>query len=221
LEDEKMARTTRFIGSAGLIVVLAGCSTYSPRYRFTPVLAEFEVDAPGRENASVRAIAAVRGVRRADPDELIGESVEVRLRLENATGAPVTVTDEGLELLSGDLQSFARPHLKPGRTSVVSPGDSLLVTAWFPFPDGASRDELDLSTLILHWRVHLDDEAISGRATFSGTRVRRYPCYGRARYPCYGGHYFFYPRYHYRHRYGRGHHGHHHGFHGRHHGRHH
>lgn len=197
-----MQHSQRALGAAFLagLLLLGGCAAYSKHYRFTPELVETEAAVPGEDDALVRVLASVRGVRPANPEKQIGRSVEVRVRVENRADAPATLSAAGLELVSGDLQSFARPHVEPEGESRIPPGGSMLLTAWFPLPENGP-DDVDLRSLILNWTVHVGGEALSRSATFSG-RYEREPRYsGRYYYPYHG-----YP-YGHRSRYGHGLHG--------------
>jgi hypothetical protein len=164
----------------GLLLVsfLAGCSSYVDGYYYMPrpVIAELPATQPSQP-PPVTAFASIVGIRRQDQKAALPESVEVRLRLDN-NGPPTTTFDvRSLELTTGDLARFPPPLIQTSGPVVLMPGESALVTAYFPFPGGKSYNDFDLSSLQLRWAIMLGPQRIEQIANFRQEYPRYYYYY--------------------------------------------
>lgn len=132
-----------------LCALALGCqSTYNDDFKFTPYPAEVQA----REDAPVRALASVIGVRNENQKQGVPLSVETRLQLENRGDTPVTFDPSTLRLTSGSLSRFDPPLATPPDPVTLDPGGAATVTALFPFPGQRFR-AADLSGLNLEWTL--------------------------------------------------------------------
>lgn len=172
-----MLRTTPLL--AALALLLGACSTYDSRYQFRPRPAEVRFEVPGAEDATVRTLASIIGVRNPDRDAGVPAQVEVRLRLEAPPAHEARLDLRSLRLLTGDLEPLPAPVLEPDGTIVAPPGGAATATAYFPFPGDGSPADFDLAGLNLRWTVTIDGAEREGSATFERLRYRDDRSYGR------------------------------------------
>jgi len=159
-----------------LIGWAVGCSSspyvdgylYQPR----PVVADIPATQPN-DPPPVRAYASVVGVRYEDQKANVPESVEVRLRLDNNGPEPISLNPTSLELTTGNLFRFGPPVVAPAPV-MLTPGESALVTAYFPFPDGKSYDDFDLDSLQLRWGLQIGPQPVEQIADFQREYQRVY-----------------------------------------------
>jgi hypothetical protein len=152
-----MRRTILIVSGLFLTALLSGCSTYVDDYYFGPRPARAEIPATQPDQPPpVSALASIIGVHRADSQEGIPESVEVRLRVENTGANFVSFDPQSLELSDGAFVMFPRPVLRPPQAWTLPPGQMALLAAYFPFPPGKSWDSTDLQSLELRWDVQID-----------------------------------------------------------------
>lgn len=159
---------------------LGGCSLYRPGYYFEPRPVDVEVavpDAPDAEPAHI--LVTVFGIRRADDEQQLPESIEVRLRIENTSPYALSFDPSTLTLFSADLAQFANPIARPPGSTEALPGASAVVDAFFAFPPGTGRHDFDLSGLNLRWTIQINDTPITSTADF----VRRREYYPDRYYP--------------------------------------
>ncbi len=158
-----------------LLGFLAGCSSYVDGYYYMPrpVVAEIPSTQPAQP-PPVAAFASVVGIRREDKKLLIPESVEVRMRLDNNGPPTVTFDARSLELTTGDIVRFPPPLIETSGPMVLMPGESALVTAYFPFPGGKSYDDFDLSSLQLRWASMIGPQRVEQIANFRQDYQRYY-----------------------------------------------
>lgn len=149
---------------AALLVGSVGCkSIYNDRYKFTP----FPAEARASDNdAAVRTLASVIGVRNPDEKAGVPLSVETRLQVENRGEHPVMLDPRSLRLTSGDLKRFDEPRTTPQDPITIDPGDSATMTALFPFPGDEGMAGVDLSGLNLAWVFVRGAERYPQSATF-------------------------------------------------------
>ncbi len=144
---------------------LGGCSVYDHVYEYEPLPVEVASRVPGGE--PLRTLVSVIGVRRRDAESELPASVEVRFRVENPPAStPAVFEPEGLRLFSADLQQFPDPLVRPEGPLDVEPGASLVVNAYFPFPDGRYPAGLDLEGLSVRWRIRVGGETVTSSAGF-------------------------------------------------------
>jgi hypothetical protein len=184
-----MARFGCLIGAILALAFLSGCSTYVEDFDYMPhpALAEIPPVAPDK-GPPVSAFATVIGVHRADRDQDIPLSVEVRLRLENNGPHTIVFDPQSMQLTTGDLLDFDPPIARPAHSINLAPGDATAIDAFFPFPPRQNYDNTDLRSLQLRWREQIDGSAVGQAVSFRRIYPYRYvyadPYWG---YPWYGG----------------------------------
>ncbi len=179
---------------AALVLVgcsgLSACSTYYSGYYYEPrpamIAMDRGVDPP---NEQARVLATIIGVRRADDEALLPESIEVRMRIHNATSTTLSYDLSAFTLVAADMTEFSNPILRPPATWTVPPQDTLVLDAYFEFPDDRTRKDVDLSGLTLRWSGRFDQDAVAGSVAFQ--RLREH-------YPYYDYHGHYYPRHYFR-----------------------
>ena len=135
-------------------------------------------------------LLSVIGVRRADNDSQLPRSVEVRLRVENTSPFRVKFDPGSVALFSAGLQRFPDPILHPPATADLGPGESVVMEAFFPFPDDESFSDFDLSGLNVRWTMDIDGHQITSSASFARLPQAYYDRYpnrigvGYGRYDC-------------------------------------
>jgi hypothetical protein len=137
------------------LLFLIGCaSQYVGGYYYYPHPGTITVPATQPTQPSpVTTLATVVGVRY--PDEHLPLSVEVRLRLDNKGAQPITFDPRSLELTSADLMRFLPAIVTVPTPLIVSPGQSVLIDAEFPFPDSKTYESADLDSLHLSWLLQV------------------------------------------------------------------
>jgi len=185
-----MARFSFLIVALFGLPLICGCSSYVGDFQYVPqpALAEIPPNPPDKD-PPVSAFASVIGVHRADRDQDIPESVEVRFRLENNGPHTITFDPESLELMTGDLLAFETPIVHPAHVVTISPSDVVMVDAFFPFAPRHSYQNTDMSSLQLRWREQIDQSPVAQSTSFRRIYPYHYyygpdPYWG---YPYYGG----------------------------------
>lgn len=185
-----MARFAFLIAALIGLTFLCGCSTYVGDFQYAPhpALAEIPPNPPDKD-PPVTAFASVIGVHRADGDQDIPESVEVRFRLENNGPHTITFDPSSLQLMTGDLLAFEPPIVHPAHVVTISPSDVVMVDGFFPFPPRHSYHDIDMSALELRWREQIDGSPVTQGTSFRRVYPYHYyygpdPYWG---YPYYGG----------------------------------
>lgn len=160
-----------------LLFLVAGCSPYVEDYEFVPrpALAQLPATQPSQP-PPVAAWASVIGVRRADRDLGVPDSVEISLRVENNGARQVLFDPRTMELTDGTLERFPDPVIVPPQNWTLEPGQSIVVNAYFPFLPGRSWDTTDLASLQLRWAVDVDGQ-VMGQTVFFRRTVRYYYYY--------------------------------------------
>ncbi len=149
------------------LLLAAGCSTYVEDFDYVPHPAVAEITpVPPDRAPPVSAFATVVGLRRADHDQDIPTSIQVRLRLENNGPRDLHIDPQSLKLETGDLLAFSPPIVRPGRLVTVSPQDSVTFDAFFPFPPDHSYHNTDLRALNLRWRVEIAESSFVESVSF-------------------------------------------------------
>jgi hypothetical protein len=174
-----IARNSLFVGLLGLLFV-GGCGPYVEGFRYQPHpgYAEIRAGVPGAPATQpatpppVTAYATVVGVRRADSGEHLPLSIQVRLRLDNHGPLPASFDPASLDLTTGELVRFPPPLVRPPGPVTLEPGQTLISEAYFPFPPGATFDNINLQTLQFNWTVVLDGHPIAQSVDFH--RIREY-----------------------------------------------
>jgi len=162
-----------------LFSLMVGCSSspYEDGYLYLPHPAVLDV--PPTQPAQppqVSSFVSVVGIRIADKKLGMPESVEVRLRLDDNGPQAVTFDPRSLQLSTGDLLPFPPPLIQSPAPATLTPGESALVTANFPFPGGKSYDDFNLETLQLQWILQVGSQRIPQTAGFR-QEYRRYYYY--------------------------------------------
>lgn len=155
-----------------LALLLGGCSSFESN-SYAPKLAEVRtlVGSDGDE-LSVRTIATIVGVRRADARAGIPRLIETRLRVENNSRLELEVDPSDITLVTRDLVTVPKPWVQPLGLQRYPPGSTGTITASFPL----EKDQ-DLSGLILEWKLRIGASVKSQSATFE----RQYGTYGGSR----------------------------------------
>jgi hypothetical protein len=192
-----IARNSLFVVVA--LLFLGGCGPYVDDFGYAPHpgLAEIRAGAPGISATKpagpppVTAYATVVGIRRPDSAAHLPLSVEVRLRLDNHGPQAVTFDPASLDLTTGELMRFPPPLVRPAGPVTLQPGQTLVAEANFPFPPGATYENVNLQTLQLNWTVALDSHGVMQSVDFH--RIHQYYYdpywYGPYYYP-YGPYYY-------------------------------
>lgn len=156
----------------------AGCSPYVGGfyYRPRPAVAEARLSAtqPATATAAqprVTAYAIIVGVRRADPAIHVPLSIEVRLRLDNQSEREVQFDPRTLAMTTAQLIPFRPPRVVQ-RAIEITPHRPTVVEAFFPFRQGLSLDDMDMSGLRLRWLVSIDSTMVPLAVEFK--RVHQY-----------------------------------------------
>jgi hypothetical protein len=172
-----MVRLTCLI-AAILSMALCGCSPYLGDFQYVPhpALAEIPPVAPDKASP-LSAFVSVIGVFRGDAKQGIPESVEVRFRLENNGPHAVSFDPNSLELMTGDLQSFQPPIVRPPQPVTLAPTQLAMFDAFFPFSPGRDYDNTDLRSLQLRWRENIDASPVRQVVSFRRIYPYRYYYY--------------------------------------------
>jgi hypothetical protein len=155
-----MGRMHRALSCMLMLVLplLAACVTPGYRGNWQPKPAEAIVTGADGVPAA-RLSTAVLGLWRGDPWD--GE-LHVRFMIVSLGNSPLSVPLERIELLTGDLQPCAYPHLVGGELREVPPGMTVSFDVGFTLP----AEQPDLSGLLLRWIVLLDGHEVPGSVTF-------------------------------------------------------
>ena len=152
---------------------VGGCGPYVDGYHYLPhpAVAEIRTTAATQPSAQPQppplvAYASIVGVRRENRDLKIPLSVEVRLRLDNRGPQAVQFDPRSLDLTTSELLPFPRALAQPPTPATLAPGQTLIVAANFPFPQGHTYDNTNLQSLQLHWSVAIDGKVIPQSADF-------------------------------------------------------
>ena len=182
----RWARALGVVTGGLALLLLIGCTAYVGAYQYMPrpMLAEVPATQPG-QNPPLTVLASVIGVRRADKDQGIPESVHVRLRVENNGPGMVNFNPASLELTSGALIRFPPALTRPVQTVAVVPAQAAVFDAYFPFPAGQSYDTTDLGALQLRWQVQIAGQVVGQVVYFHRVSWRYYDPYWDAYYPYY------------------------------------
>jgi hypothetical protein len=186
------------------LLLIVGCAspTFVGGYYYLPHpgLADVPATQPSQPPA-VSALATVVGIRYPDDQTHLPWSAEVRLRLENNGPETVTFDLRSLELTTGDLTRFlpAIVDNPPAGPLNIGPGQTAMVIADFPFPEGRPYDQYDVSSLHLRWSVQVGGRSAQQIVDF---RLEDYPRYYYRPYyddypypyPVFGGAFFFHRR---------------------------
>jgi hypothetical protein len=152
---------------AAAAATLSGCSVYDSRYLYEPRPVDVLTTKPGADDAEpARTLVTVVGVRQEDSRSQLPASVEVRLRVENTSPFPVAFDPASFVLFSAGLERFPDPIVQPEGPITVPPAGTAVVKAFFPFPEGRSPSEFDLSGLNLRWTLEVDGYAVTSSAGF-------------------------------------------------------
>ncbi len=165
-------RRTRRCSTFLALVILGGCATtYDGRYLYEPRLVDVESPMPDQaEGPPVRTLVTIAGVRRADADAGLPASVEVRLRVENAGPAAVSLDPATLALFSVDFTQFPAPITQPAEPVEIPPGQAGTIEVFFPFPGERYPGDLDLGGLNVRWTLLIGGRPVTSSATFSRQR---------------------------------------------------
>lgn len=152
---------------AGLGVLPAGCSVYDARYAYGPNSVAVDAPVPGAGGTRpARTLVQVVGVRRSEKGSSLPASVAVRLKVENASGSPVSFDPASLVLSGPGVQRFPTPLVRPRGVVDLAPARTAEVEAFFPFPQGRAARDFDLSTLSVRWTLVVAGQAVESSADF-------------------------------------------------------
>ena len=161
--------------AAGLLMLLAsaGCSQYVGDFQYVPYPAVRALRVPANAQApNLYVLASVIGVRRADAERGLPQSLEIHLRLENNGSEPVTFDSAMWHLTNGHLIAFANPITAPPGRIAVPPAAAQTITAYFPIPAGL---DIRNGLLSLELQGTLTANGQTLQATINFRRV--YPAY--------------------------------------------
>jgi hypothetical protein len=149
-------------GLVAAALCAGGCSTYDHRYVYEPSPADVALG-----EIPLHALVTVLGLRRADADEGIPSSIDLRMELENTGSEPVTLHPAALALYAADLTRFADPEVEPAGPVEIEPQGTALVEARFAFPGGLEAGDVDLSGLRLRWTVDTTGGTVTAGCGFT------------------------------------------------------
>lgn len=151
-----MVRWICLVLSVPIVLLLMGCSAYVEDFSYAPRPAMAALPPNPLEQAPpFVAMASVIGVRRADSREMLPTSVEVRVRLENPGSQPVQFDPRTLDLTNGELMKFPPPIARPPDSITINPTQTVVLSAFFPFPPGTYYGDIDMNSLQLRWQVEV------------------------------------------------------------------
>lgn len=155
-----------------LLLVCASCKTsYEGRFRYAPTPHEVLIQPEDADVPVARLMVSMQGVRDPDRDGTRPLAMDVRLRIENESEAEVVLDLEALLLLDASLEAFGEPIVPPDAGEPVAPGTTHSLELLFPFPDGLTPRDMDLSGLHLSVVLHYG----GGEARVSTIFERREP----------------------------------------------
>jgi len=165
-----MLRVTAVILCAFCLLGVVGCSQYDQDYQYSPrpALAEIPATQP-QDPPPVTTNATVVGVRYADEDNHLPPCVEIRMQMDNNGSDVVTFDPMSMELRNAQLFRLGPAIVRPPTSITINPSQSAYLTAYFPFPAGASYDTMDLNSLQLRWRLQIGPRPVGQLVYF--TRV--------------------------------------------------
>jgi hypothetical protein len=181
-----MFRIAAVILSAFCLMAVVGCSQYDEDYQYSPrpVTAEIPATQP-QDPPPVAVMATVVGVRYGDEDNHIPQCVEIRLQIDNNGPDTVVFDPASMELRTAQLIRMAAPIVRPPTPITLNPSQSAYLSAYFPFPPGATYYSMDLNSLQLRWKVQIGPRPVAQVVYF--TRIWA-PYYGPGPGP-----YLYYP----------------------------
>lgn len=158
-----------------MAVMAGGCArTYHWAYQYEPRPVTVSVTAePASEAQPLLVTVTVIGVR-TDSAKEHPATIEVRMRVENQTAAPVAMLSAPMVLRSADLEEFGPPMFSPTDALDIPPGQESQFTAYFPFRSGEIPGGHDLEGLSLQWTMRLGEEQLTRSMTFSRREPARY-----------------------------------------------
>jgi hypothetical protein len=180
------------------LLLMVGCAAGYEDYYYLPHpgMAAIPATQPSQPPL-VTAFATVVGIN--GPDDRSGRlpTVATRLRLHNNGPETVTFDPHSISLSTSDLVPFPAPILNTTSLLTIAPGDTAMISADFPFPDGRTPAQLDLSSLQLRWSVRTGTGTAEQTLNFQRHIDRSYyysnpywddPYYGYGYpYPVFGG----------------------------------
>jgi hypothetical protein len=182
-----MIRILGVLFGAFCLMGVIGCSQYVDGYEYTPrpALAQIPATQPN-QGPPVTANVYVAGVRYEDQDNQIPPSIEIRMSVDNTGADPVWLNPQDLNLTNAQMLQFMPAIVRPPTTINIGPMQSAYITAYFPFPPGASWDNTDLSTLRLRWRMQIGPRPVAQIVYFNRVPTAYYDPYWYAPGPPWG-----------------------------------
>jgi hypothetical protein len=157
----------RALLTVGVAAWLAGCSVYDTRYAYKPMTATVEAPVPGAGGTGPPVtLVQIVGVRRADERSQLPASVQVRLKVQNASATAVAFDPASLVLAGAGIDRFPDPVLRPAEVTALAPAESAEFEAYFPLPGGREPGDLDLSALRVRWQLDVGARAVDSIAAF-------------------------------------------------------
>jgi hypothetical protein len=152
----RTAASTLLIAAAALAACACSSGGYRYRYQPMPVGVQVHTASGTHELMLISVLGATR------PEGGGSDEIHVRVRLQNATAAPLRLPVEKQRLLSGDLLEFPSPRLIGG-TPEAAPGGNALADLAFSWPPDATPD---LRGLSLSWVLEVDGKEVGNTVTF-------------------------------------------------------
>ena len=151
----------------GVAALLVGCSVYDKRYAYKPMTATVEAPVAGAGGSGPPVtLVQIAGVRRADERSGLPASIEVRLKVHNASAAAVTFDPRTLVLSGAGIERFPDPVLRPLGVIALGPAETTEAEAFFPLPEAGEPEDLDLSALRVRWIIDVGGHAVNANADF-------------------------------------------------------
>lgn len=177
-----MKRTLFHVVSlAAAAVMMAGCThVYDTDYRWTPRPASFTLDqGPATAANPVDISISVIGLRTRSKKIAHPGTLEVAMRVQNQSAAPVTIPPGSFQLLTADLVPLPTPQTQPAGPLTVPPHSTRQLTAYFPVsPQLSKSNTRPLDGLSLRWSATVGNRTVSQTVSFN-----RKPLYYYYGYP--------------------------------------
>ncbi len=165
------------MGLSLLAALFSGCAATAHRFAFEPTPVEQWLEPEGQPLGRV-LVTVIEG-RRAQGEPKGQPEMHLRVRVENASDAPLTLVTDSPLLVGSDLVPFGSARVEPGEGE-VAPRSSGTFDLWFPYPPGTRLDYPELDGLNLSFAIEYGSGRAEVSANFDRLRFESPP--SRARF---------------------------------------